>query len=115
MATSLPPEAQRMRDAVEAKLGPTVAALLDARAGCAQLLIELPIALPALQMTEVDAQDVWHSCGLYYQFQGRLHEALAIYDQMYEQYLLSGHDRTAGAKGRSIRRRGQVPPSARAS
>jgi len=88
MATSLPPEAQRMRDAVEAKLGPTVAALLDARAGCAQLLIELPIALPAVQMTEMDAQDVWHSCGLYYQFQGRLHEALAIYDQMYEQYLL---------------------------
>jgi hypothetical protein len=77
-----------MRDTVEAKLGPTVAALLDARDGCALLLIELPIALPAVQMTEADAQDVWHSCGLYYQFQGRLHEALAIYDQMYEQYLL---------------------------
>jgi len=32
-------------------------------------------------------QDVWHSCGLFYQLQGRLHEALAVYLQWYEQYL----------------------------
>jgi hypothetical protein len=66
---------------------PELAELLSTRDGYAGLLHALPRAFPIVDMRRDVVQDVWHSCGLFYQLQGRLHEALAVYLQWYEQYL----------------------------
>jgi hypothetical protein len=63
--------------AVRENGSPELAELLSTRDGYAGLLHALPRAFPIADMRLDVVQDVWHSCGLFYQLQGRLHRLLS--------------------------------------
>ena len=66
---------------------PLIPAILEGRDGAAKLLIELPKLFPVEKIKEERAQRVWELCGVYFQHQGRFHEAIAIHHALYEHLL----------------------------
>jgi len=73
---------------VQAKVPPQLLSYLERRDGAAQLISGLPhIIRPRDVAIPSDLQRAWELCGLYFFNQGRWHEALPIFQALYEHML----------------------------
>ncbi len=89
MSTPLEHIHESLRPEYEAKVLPSFGDFLSRPDGAAELISELPKQIPASESAQnPEKQRVWELCGLYYQNQGRYHEALAVFQTLYGQMLL---------------------------
>lgn len=81
---------------LQAKVPPALLQLLERRDGAAQLISELPRTIgPQDVAVPSDLQRAWELCGLYFYNHRRWHEALPIFQSLYEHMLK--HQEQTGA------------------